>query len=97
MVGDSCFLQLAELRTELPITGNYLTQAQLYAFIDHGRLYNHNVAPVSTTLGGVDAASVGGGIRLGWQSYLTTDLSLAKAVEGPRDDTRFFFIVTGRY
>jgi hypothetical protein len=45
----------------------------------------------------VDAASVGGGIRLGWQSYLTTDLSLAKAVEGPRDDTRFFFIVTGRY
>jgi hemolysin activation/secretion protein len=97
MVGDSCLLELAELRAELPITSTYLTQAQLYTFIDHGRLYNHNVALLSGTLGGVDAASIGGGIRLGWLSYLTADLSLAKAIEGPRDDTRFFFIVTGRY
>ena len=97
MVGDSCFLQLAELRAELPITNTYLTQAQLYTFIDHGRLYNHNIAQLSAASGGVDAASVGGGIRLGWQSYLTADLSLAKAIDGPRDDTRFFFILTGRY
>jgi hemolysin activation/secretion protein len=97
IVADSCLMGLAELRGELPITGKDLTQAQLYAFTDAGHLYNHNLAPVSLTPGGVDAASVGGGIRLGWQSYLTADLSLAKAVEGPRDDTRFFFILTGRY
>ena len=97
MVGDSCLLELAELRAELPITGNNLTQAQLYGFIDHGRLYNHNVAPVFGTAGGVDAASVGGGIRLGWLSYLTADLSVAKAIEGQGNDRRFFFILTGRY
>jgi hemolysin activation/secretion protein len=97
MVGDSCLLELAELRADLPVTNTYLTQAQLYTFIDHGRLYNHNIAPLPATFGGVDAASVGGGIRLGWLSYLTADLSLAKAIEGPRDDWRFFFIVTGRY
>jgi hemolysin activation/secretion protein len=97
LVGDSCLMGLAELRADLPITGKDLSQAQLYGFVDHGRLYNHNVAPVFGTPAGVDAASVGGGIRLGWQSYVTADLSLAKAVEGPRDDTRFFFILTGRY
>jgi hemolysin activation/secretion protein len=97
IVADSCLMGLAELRAELPITGKDLSQAQLYTFTDVGHLYNHNVAAVSLTPGGVDAASVGGGIRLGWQSYVTADLSLAKAIEGPRDDWRFFFILTGRY
>jgi hemolysin activation/secretion protein len=97
IVGDSCLLALAELRADLPITGKDLSQAQLYAFADQGHLYNHNFAPVFGTPGGVDAASVGGGVRLGWQSYVTADLSLAKAIEGPRDDWRFFFILTGRY
>jgi hypothetical protein len=40
---------------------------------------------------------VGGGFRLGWQSLIGADLSVAKAIEGPRDDWRFFFILTGRY
>jgi len=50
----------------------------------------------------VDGASVGGGIRLGWQPVFapfggfSADLSAAKAIDGPRDDWRFFFIVTGR-
>jgi hemolysin activation/secretion protein len=97
IVGDSCLLGLAELRAELPITGKDLTQAQLYSFIDHGRLYNHNVAPLLGPSLAVDATSVGGGLRLGWLSYVTADLSLAKAIEGPRDDWRFFFVLTGRY
>jgi hemolysin activation/secretion protein len=97
LVGDSCLLGLAELRAEVPIPGNYLTQTQLYAFADAGRLYNHNVARLPGPAFSVDAASVGGGVRLGWQSYVTADLSLAKAFEGPRDDWRFFVILTGRY
>jgi hemolysin activation/secretion protein len=97
LVGDSCLLGLAELRADLPITGKDLSQTQLYAFADAGRLYNHNVAPLAGPAFSVDAASVGGGVRLGWQSYVTADLSLAKAIEGPRDDWRFFVILTGRY
>jgi hemolysin activation/secretion protein len=97
LVADSCLMGLAELRADLPVNIKDVTQTQLYVFSDVGHLYNHNVAPVTLVSGGVDAASVGGGIRLGWQSYLTADLSLAKAIEGPRDDSRFFFILTGRY
>jgi hemolysin activation/secretion protein len=97
IVADSCLMGLAELRADLPVNIKDVTQTQLYVFSDIGHLYNHNVAAVSLVPGGVDAASVGGGIRLGWQSYLTADLSVAKAIEGPRDDTRFFFILTGRY
>jgi hemolysin activation/secretion protein len=97
LVGDSCLLSIAELRADLPTTIPELSQAQLYSFIDHGRLYNHNVAPVLGPTLAVDATSVGGGLRLGWLSFVTADLSVAKAVEGPRDDWRFFFALTGRY
>jgi hypothetical protein len=44
---------------------------------------------------------VGGGVRFGWPSSITADLSVAHAIEGgvfdtAHDDTRFFFIVTAR-
>ena len=101
IVADSCIEVLAELRYDLPTGGvKELTQAQLYGYYDHGWL--HNIAPVGVAFSNVDAASVGGGIRLGWQPVFapyggfSTDLSVAKAIEGPRDDWRFFFIVTGR-
>ena len=97
LVGDSCLLLLGELRADMPIGAKEITQAQLYAFADRGRLYNHNVAPNSGTLASVDGASVGGGFRFGWQSNYMADLSVAKAVAGPRDDARFFLILTGRY
>jgi hemolysin activation/secretion protein len=38
-----------------------------------------------------------GGLRLGWRSVVTADLSVAKAVAGPSDAWRFFLILTGRY
>ncbi len=101
IVADSCFELLAELRLDLPNAGiKELKEAQLYAYVDRGWL--HNIAPVGVAPENVDAASVGGGIRLGWQPVFapyggfSTDLSVAKAIEGPRDDWRFFFIVTGR-
>src|SRR5262249_9546912 len=56
-VGDSCAEVLGELRYDFPITGKELSQAQVYAFADHGNL--HNIAPVAGTLPNVDAGSVG--------------------------------------
>src|SRR5262245_20757016 len=100
LVADSCVELLAELRLDLPHRIKELTQAQLYGFVDRGWL--HNLAPVLGTPVNQDAASVGGGLRFGWQPAFapfggfTADLSAAKGIDGPRDEWRFFFIVTGR-
>src|SRR5215468_7741128 len=101
LVGDQCVEVLAELRYDLPHNIKQMTQAQLYAYADRGWL--HNLAPVTGAPVNLDAASVGGGIRLGWQpppfapyGGFSTDLSVGKAIDGPRNDWRFFFIVTGR-
>jgi len=100
LVGDQCVEVLAELRFDLPHSIKQVTQAQLYAYADRGWL--HNLAPALGTPANLDAASVGGGIRLGWQppfapyGGFSTDLSVAKGIDGPRNDWRFFFIVTGR-
>jgi hemolysin activation/secretion protein len=94
-LGDSCLEGFAELRYDLPPDLLKLTPAQLYGFADRGFL--HNIAPVTGSPVDVDAASVGGGLRLGWQNNFTADLSAAKAVQGPQDAWRFFFILAGRY
>ena len=52
---------------------------------------------VGTALNPKQGASAGGGVRLRWQNYVNVDLSAAKAIEGPRDDWRFFFITSARY
>src|SRR5436309_12945409 len=56
-VSDTCLEFLAELRYDIPIQLNGVTQAQLYAFADHGFL--HNIAPVLGTFNNVDASFVG--------------------------------------
>jgi hemolysin activation/secretion protein len=100
LVGDSCLELLAELRYDVAHGIKELNQAQLYLYADRGWL--HNIAPDVGRLVNQDAASVGGGIRVGWQPAFapyggfSADLSVAKAIDGPRDDWRFFFIVTGR-
>jgi hemolysin activation/secretion protein len=100
LVADQCIEVLAELRFDLPHSIKQVTQAQLYAYADRGWL--HNLAPALGTPANLDAASVGGGIRVGWQppfapyGSFSTDLSVARAIDGPRNDWRFFFIVTGR-
>jgi hemolysin activation/secretion protein len=100
LVADSCVELLAELRLDLPHHVKELTQAQLYGFVDRGWL--HNIAPVLGTPVNQDATSVGGGLRFGWQppfapfGGFSADLSAAKGIDGPREDWRFFFIVTGR-
>ena len=108
LVGDRCWMVLGELRLDLPLPAGLVSLAQLYAFADHGRLTNiqsasvgapligPNGLPITAPFGNVsEGSSLGAGLRLGWQ-YLQSDFYVAKAIEGIREDTRFFFVVTAR-
>jgi hemolysin activation/secretion protein len=93
LLGDSCIEGVGELRYDVPPQPVPLAQkAQLYTFSDYGSLYTRDVSLGTPAV--QDAASVGGGIRLGWFNYLDAELSIAKAIAGPRNDERFFFILT---
>ena len=43
------------------------------------------------------SASAGGGVRAAWHDTYTADLSISKAVEGPRNDSRAFLILGAKY
>ena len=93
MLGDCCFEsdRRIALRPAAQAWCRCAIQAQLYGFTDYGGLYTRDAA--SGTSASQHAASVGGGIRLGWLDHVNADLSAAKAIEGPRNDWRFFFIL----
>lgn len=96
LLGDHCWMASAELRYDLPAAVTPFPSAQLYGFTDRGTRYI--IAGATSDVGtSQSAASAGGGVRLAWQNYLNVDLSAAKAIEGPRNATRFFFIATARY
>ena len=96
LLGDHCWMASGELRYDVPsVSMHWVPDAQLYGYVDGGTVYN--VAPAVGTPAQVTAASAGGGVRLRWQNYVNVDLSAAKAIEGPRDDWRFFFVTTARY
>jgi hemolysin activation/secretion protein len=94
LLGDTCLMGNAELRYDVPTFWS-LTQIQFYGFTDGAELFNR--APGAGFPSWTHAASAGGGVRLGWLSNIDADLTVAKAIDGPRDDTRFFFAVTGKY
>ena len=83
----SCWEALGELRYDLPTTAQ-ISQAQLYAFTDYGKVYT--IAPAVGTDASAHGASAGAGVRLGW-AYFNADLQAAKAISGERNDWRFFF------
>jgi hemolysin activation/secretion protein len=88
---------LGELRFDIPglsTMPKQITQTQLYGFGDRGWL--HNLAPDVGTPRNMKAASAGGGLRLGWLNIVTADFSVDKAVEGPRNDWRFYFILSAK-
>jgi hemolysin activation/secretion protein len=94
LLGDSCIEAVGELRYDLPPPKlfTWVRTAQLYTFADDGQLYTRDAAlgtPVNQK-----AASLGSGIRLDWLTHVDADLSVAKAIQGPRNDERFFFILT---
>jgi hemolysin activation/secretion protein len=108
-VSDSCVEAFYELRYDIPVQLQSVTQTQLYGFVDKG--YLHNLAPVPGTFTSVDAASFGAGLRLGWLNAVTADLTVTQVaqgegligtsavpgiVTGPRKNTRFFFILSSR-
>jgi hemolysin activation/secretion protein len=100
LLGDQCFEALTELRYDLPKFAPALSQLQLYAFADYGRLWLLAAAPPALgvgTPGNFAAASAGAGVRFALWDNVSADLSVDKAVHGPRDDTRLFMIVGARY
>ena len=100
ILGDQCVEALGEVRYDFPSFHDQITQFQLYGFSDYGKLWRGlgQVDPITNiTLSSIHAASAGGGLRVGWLNYLSADLQVAKAIDGPRDDTRFFFSIVGRY
>jgi hemolysin activation/secretion protein len=72
-------------------------RVQLYGFTDKGKLYTLGIGSVGTEATIVTAASAGGGIRLNFLDRINVDLSAAKAIQGPRDGWRYFFITSARY
>ena len=96
LLGDSCWMVSGELRYDLPGGKLSVPDTQFYGYADKGRVYLIEPA-VGTALNNQKGASAGGGVRLKWQNYFNVDLSANKAIEGPRDDWRFFFITSARY
>jgi hemolysin activation/secretion protein len=99
IIADHCVEELGEVRYDVALGLPAITQTQFYVYGDHGWL--HNLTAVAPIPANVNAASAGGGLRLGWQdpfkNQFTADLSAAKAVEGPRNDWRFFFIMGAKF
>jgi len=91
MLGDHCWMALGELRFDVPHAIKKLTRAQLYAYADHGEVYN--IDPAAGTPRMQHGTSAGAGVRAEWETIYSADLSLAKAVEGPRHDWRAFLIL----
>jgi hemolysin activation/secretion protein len=101
LLGDSCGEALAELRYDLPKFADSITQAQLYTYSDYGKLWVRGPGVIDPSTGGISgnftAASAGGGVRFAFWDKVSADFSVAKAIHGPREDTRFFFIVAAKY
>ena len=99
LLGDHCWMASGELRYDIPGGALPVPDTQFYGYADKGRVYiiERAVGTALTNPNNLKGASAGGGVRLRWQNYFNVDLSANKAVEGPRDDWRFFFITTARY
>jgi hemolysin activation/secretion protein len=95
MLGDHCWAALGELRYDIATPWKQLTRLQAYGFADHGQTYLIN--PAVGTPKTQHGTSAGGGVRAAWEDTYTADLSVSKAVEGPRHDWRAFLILGAKY
>ncbi len=95
LLGDHCWSLLGELRYDIPTGIKELTRAQLYAYADHGQTYL--IDPAAGTPRTQHGTSVGVGGRAEWMGLYSADLSVAKAVEGPRDDWRAFLVLAAKH
>jgi hemolysin activation/secretion protein len=95
MLGDHCWTVLGELRYDIPVPWKQLTRTQLYVYADHGETFN--IMPDVGTPARQSGTSAGGGIRVAWEDNYSADLQVSKAVEGPRDDWRFFLVLGAKH
>jgi hemolysin activation/secretion protein len=95
MLGDRCWAVLGEGRYDILTPWKQVTKLQLYAFADHGEVFN--IFPDGGTPRVQTGSSLGGGVRFAWEDTYTADLQIAKAIEGPRDDLRAFVILGAKY
>jgi hemolysin activation/secretion protein len=95
ILGDHCWMVLGELRYDVATPWKQVTRLQLYGFGDHGETYI--LQPALGTPARQSGTSAGAGVRAAWEDTFTADLSLAKAVEGPRNDWRAFVILGAKY
>jgi hemolysin activation/secretion protein len=95
MLGDHCWSVLGEMRYDIPTGIKQLTRSQLYAFADHGQIYN--IEPAVGTPTTQQGTSAGGGVRVAWEDTYSADLQVAKALEGPRNDWRAFLVLGAKY
>ena len=95
LLGDHCWEVLGELRFDIPNSIKQITRAQLYGFADHGEVYN--MMPDIGTPARQTGTSAGAGIRVAWEDTYSADLSVAKAIEGPRDDWRVFLVLGAKH
>jgi hemolysin activation/secretion protein len=95
LLGDHCWSVLGEVRYDIATALKQLTKLQLYAYADHGQTYN--IDPAAGTPSFQHGTSAGGGVRVEWDHLYSADLSIAKAVEGPRDDWRVFVLLAAKH
>lgn len=95
LLGDHCVNTVGEVRYDVAGLPEQISQFQLYGFADWGKVWTR--VPQFPTEPSTSAASAGAGLRAAWLNWVNADVSVAKAIEGPRDDTRVFFTLTGKY
>ena len=61
------------------------------------QLRKKNQVPDIFTPARQSGTSAGGGVRVAWEDIYSADLQVAKAVQGPRDDWRFFVVLGAKY
>jgi hemolysin activation/secretion protein len=95
MLGDHCWAVLSELRYEIATPWKQVTRLQAYTYADHGQVYfiNPAVGTPKTNHG----TSAGLGVRGAWEDTYTADISVAKALDGPRNDWRAFAILGAKF
>jgi hemolysin activation/secretion protein len=95
LLGDHCWEVIGEVRYDFALPWKQLTRAQIYTYADHGEVFN--MQPDVLTPARQSGTSAGAGVRLAWEDIYTADFSVAKAIEGPRDDWRFFLVLGAKH
>lgn len=97
LVGDHCLMGSAELRYDSQFELGDLSQAQLFAYLDHGVVWQRAGAGIVTKE--TNATSVGVGARLAWNDHLFGEVEVTHQLAGATADHSWhgFFSVGARF